>query len=98
MSKFPERFSVVQYASGGMKGTTFKWKSEETEYLSLEEHQAIISDIESRLQIAMEALEKFPTGHNHWDSEGTHGQNCLICKAQIEHKNKALEKIKGEMK
>lgn len=29
----------------------------DTEYLSLEEHQAIISDLESRLKIATEALE-----------------------------------------
>ncbi len=50
MSNFPPRFSISHRATGHVaivNGDFFHWKGSETEYLSSEEHQAIISDLKA---------------------------------------------------
>jgi hypothetical protein len=43
-----------------------------------------------RNRVLRDALSNFPTGHDHWDYERTHGQNCALCIRQREHKQEAL--------
>ncbi len=59
------------------------------------DYESKITELERKLKVAAQAIKDFPTGHNHWDSEGTHGQNCSICMAQYKHKREALAEIEG---
>jgi len=108
MSKFPPRVWIIEKMidAGGFNYSEFicnskSWKSVygfPNEYLSLEEHQAIISDLEKRLQIAREALDKLQAGF-----AGMFGYQEVTMLQDFydrgeEIVNEALEKIKGETK
>ncbi len=86
MSKFPPRVWLPESAI-----TAFKNRMgmlDQKHFISVEEHQAIISDLESRLKIATEALEKI---HKYLPSD-------FVLTTDDWNMVKQALKIKGEMK
>jgi hypothetical protein len=106
MSKFPPRVWIKQLIDEDGRKVPFAsaWEGNEFPklhqlYISLQEHQAIISDLESRLQIATEALEEcskpWPLDEN---PKLTIREAMEFSAHQIIKAKEALEKIKGEVK